>query len=161
MMRGYGDRVRSFEQVVILFNDTYPDCEPISTVQKTVRRFKETGSVKDRPRRSRPKSATNFDQSLDVMQSFVENPHSSIRKVAQATEISTFSVYKIMMKEKWHPFKIKCTQELAECDFDRRIEFCDEMMRRCDNDNTFLNNIIFSEAFFELNGKSSELPLLE
>lgn len=77
------------------------------------------------------------------MQSFVENPHSSIRKVAQAIEVSTFS--KIIMKEKWHPFKIIFTQELAECDFDRRNEFCDEMMCRCDNDNTFLDNIIFSD----------------
>ncbi|EFN83109.1 hypothetical protein EAI_07498, partial [Harpegnathos saltator] len=44
-------------------------------------------------------------------------------------------------------------QELAERDFDRRNEFCDEMIRRCNNDNTFLDNIIFSdEASFELNG---------
>ncbi|XP_024869057.1 uncharacterized protein LOC112452865, partial [Temnothorax curvispinosus] len=155
MMRGYGDRVRSFEQVATLFNDTYADREPISksTVQKTVRRFEETGSVKDRPRSGRPKSATNFDKSLDVMQSFVENPHASTSKVAQATEVSTFSIRKILKKEKWHPFKITFTQELTECDFDRRNEFCDEMMRRCDNDNTFLDNIIFSdEASFELNG---------
>lgn len=155
MMRGYGDRVRSFEQVATLFTDTYADREPISksTVKKTVTRFEETGSVKDRPRSGRPKSASHFDKRLDVMQSFVENPHSSIRKVTQATEVSTFSIHKIIMKEKWHPFKIKCTQELAECDFERRNEFCAEMMRRCDNDNTFLDNIIFSdEASFELNG---------
>ncbi|EFN86063.1 hypothetical protein EAI_05310, partial [Harpegnathos saltator] len=29
-------------------------------------------------------------------------------------------IHKIIIKEKWHPFKIKFTQELAECDFDRR-----------------------------------------
>jgi len=39
IMRGYGDLVRSFEQVVVLYNTTYPDRESISksTVQKTVK----------------------------------------------------------------------------------------------------------------------------
>jgi len=35
-------------------------------------------------------------------------------------------------------FKIKITHELTEVNSDRRIEFCDEMMRRYKDDNTFL-----------------------
>ncbi|XP_026823780.1 uncharacterized protein LOC113561483 [Ooceraea biroi] len=154
-MRGYGDRVRSYEQVAALFNNTYPDREPIakSTVQKTVIRFDETGSVTDRQRTGRPKLATNLDKGLEVMQTFVENPHSTVRKAAQAHDISTMSIHRILVKEKWHPFKIKITQELSEDDFDRRNEFYDEMMRRYDDNNNYFDHIIFfDEASFELNG---------
>lgn len=139
MMRGYGDRVRSYEQVAALFKNTYPDRELISksTVQKTVRRFDETGSVKDRQRTGRPKLATNFDKGFEVMQTFVENPPSTLRKAAQAHKISSMPIHRILVKEKWHPFKIKITHELSEDDFDRRTEFCDEMMRRYDDNNNF------------------------
>ncbi|EFN80150.1 hypothetical protein EAI_04514, partial [Harpegnathos saltator] len=62
-------------------------------------------------------------------------------------------IHRILVKEKWHPFKIKITQELSEGDFDRRNEFCDEMMCQYDDNNNFFDHIIFSdEASFELNG---------
>jgi len=42
---------------------------------------------------------------------------------------------------------------LTEDDSDQTIEFCDEMMRRYDNDNIFFDHIIFpDEASFQLNG---------
>ncbi|EFN69196.1 hypothetical protein EAG_13720, partial [Camponotus floridanus] len=86
------------QEVVDLFNATYPDRNPISksTVQKTVIRFHETGTVKDRPRSGRPKFATTDDNSLDVLQSFQENPHLSVPKAAQAHNISSKSVRKIL-----------------------------------------------------------------
>jgi len=155
MMRGYGDRVRSYQEVTNLFNETFPNRNSISksTVQKTVKRFEETGSVKDCPRTGRPKDATNEEKNLDVLLSVVENPHSSIRRLKQAHDISTFSVHKILKNNRFHPYKIFVTQELMEGDYNRRIEFCNETITRCDRDPNFLNFIIFSdEATFELNG---------
>jgi len=45
----------------------------------------------------------------------------------------------------------------------RTIEFCDEMMRRYDNDNIFFDHIIFpDETSFQLNGMiNRQLPILE
>lgn len=85
VMRGCGDRTRSYQEAADLFNITFPDRAPItkSTVLKTVKRFQENGSVKDRPRSGRPKTATDEDTRMLVMQSFVENPHASTRKVAK------------------------------------------------------------------------------
>jgi len=40
-------------------------------------------------------------------------------------------------------------QELIHEDFDRRIEFCELIEAR---ENDFVNNIVFSEASFELHG---------
>lgn len=78
----------SYETVATLFNDTFPDRIPIprSTVQRTVIRFEQTGSVKDKPRTGRAKTASNDDKNLEVLQSFVENPHASIRKEAQYSD---------------------------------------------------------------------------
>jgi len=47
---------------------------------------------------------------------------------------------------------MRLVQELSEDDFDRRIEFCKEMMMRYDGNYQFFNWICFSdEATFELN----------
>lgn len=155
MMRGYGDRVRSYEQVAHLFNDTYPEHEPVSksTVFRTVDRFERTGSIKDESRSGRPAAATNDNKSLEVLQTVVENVHSSVRRVAQETNISKSSVHKILKTYKYHPYKLRLVQELLEDDFQKRIEFCDDMMTRFDVNNQFFTWTCFSdEATFELNG---------
>ena len=65
---------------------------------------------------------------------------------------SIVSVHKILKKEKFHPHKIHLAQELCEDDFNRRIEFCENMMLNIDRNLLFVVNIIFlDEATFELN----------
>lgn len=120
---------------------------------RTVQRFEETGTVKDRARSSRPKEATNDEKSLSILQSFVEDPNVSLRRVALAQDVSLGSASKIMKMNKWHPYKIHLYQELFEDDFDRRVEFYEIMINMIDDDPLLLNNIVFSdEATFELTG---------
>lgn len=157
MMRGWGDQERGYKQVQRLFNETFrvEENNPISksTVIRTIRRFEETGGIKDRPKSGRSKSSSNDEKSLDVLQSFIEDPHCSIRRCAQQHEMGAASVHKILKLNKWHPFKLKLVQELSEDDFDRRVEFCDVMMQMISDDPLLLNNIVFSdEATFELSG---------
>ena len=62
MMHGWGDRVRSCDQVLLLFNRTFRNGEGLnpvskSTIESTVRRFINHGSIKDLQRTGRPKSA--------------------------------------------------------------------------------------------------------
>ena len=56
MIRGFGDRQRSYDQVREVFNENFPDRNPISkdAVSLTVRRFSEHGTVQDSPRCGRP-----------------------------------------------------------------------------------------------------------
>lgn len=156
MMRGWGENVRSYDEVKHLFNANFRENEtPISksTVERTVRRFHETGSVKDRPKPGRPVSATGPEKSLDTVLSFVEDPHCSIRRTAQQLEISKSSVGNILQTNKFHPYKVKLVHELNEDDFDRRLEFCEVMMRMIDEDPHFSFNIAFTdEATFQLDG---------
>ncbi|EFN81575.1 hypothetical protein EAI_17384, partial [Harpegnathos saltator] len=101
----------------------------------------------------RPKSATNEEKALNVLLSFTENPHSSLRRTAQAQEIGTSSVRRILKSNKLHPYKMTLVHEINEDDPDRRLEFCEDMILRIDQDPDFLYNIVFSdEATFQLNG---------
>lgn len=156
MMRGWDDRQRSYNEVRQIFNETFRDENTAisrSTVERTVRRFNETGSVKNRQIPGRPISAIGEEKQLDVAQLFVENVHLSIRKVNQQHDISRMFVQRILKKIKFYPYKIHLVQELSEDDFDRRMEFYDVMMRKTDDDSNFVFNVIFSdEATFELNG---------
>jgi len=70
------DNGRLYSAVVRLFNDMYPNRQiNKSTMLKTIERFRETGSVKNRSKSGRLSSATNEEQQLDVLQTFIENPN--------------------------------------------------------------------------------------
>lgn len=155
MMRGYGDRERSYQEVADLFNRSHVERLPISksTVYRTVERFVQTGSVADRPKSGRPKSARNEDKALEVLLHVQENVHNSTRKIAQQVGLSQKSVWRILKESKYHPYKIKLVQELGGDDFDRRLEYCEETMERHLRNNKFFFWVCFSdEATFELNG---------
>ncbi|KAJ8947617.1 hypothetical protein NQ318_002626 [Aromia moschata] len=99
MIIGYD---RSFDQVVVIFNELHPDREPLSksTVSKTLQRFHETGGVKDRPKSGRPVSVTNEENSLNVMLDVVENPINSTQQRAVNHNMSRYSIQKICKREK-------------------------------------------------------------
>ncbi|CAG9839786.1 unnamed protein product [Diabrotica balteata] len=108
MIRGYCDRKRSYCEVANLLNNTFPNRSPIhkTTVQKTVQRFKESGEVKDRYKSGRPKRVMSDNKALDIIQSFVEEPHTSSRKVAQVHDVGRSSVLCVLRKNKFKPYKV-------------------------------------------------------
>lgn len=154
MIYGFGDRRRTQNEVCNVFNALYPDT-PVSqgTVSQLIKKFRETGSIKNVQKSGRPKSATNEDKALDVILTVEETPRVSIREIAEHSGISHSSVQRILKTEKLRPYKLCLIHELNEDDFDRRAEFCELMMERCNADENFASNIIFSdEATFMLNG---------
>lgn len=155
MIIGYGDRRRSCDEVVDIFHELHPDRERLSksTVSKTLQRFHETGGVTDRPKSGRPVSVTNEENSLNVMLDVVENPINSTQQRALNHNMSRYSIQKICKREKFHPYKIHLLQELSEDDFDRRIEFCEVIMDKLNENVNFVTHILFSdESTFCLNG---------
>lgn len=157
MMRGWGDRRRTYDEVVQVFNDTFRvglTGISKSTVSKTINRFEETGTNKDRQKSGRPKTETSEEQQVEVAQLFVEDPHSSVRKASQQLQISQTSIFRNLKIIKFHPYKIKLHQEINEDDPDRRIEFCEIMMERITQNPIFQSLIVFSdESAFQLNGE--------
>ena len=66
-MRVWGDRVRSYLEVRTLFNKNFRNQNgqtPISksTIERTVRRFEESGTVSDRQRTGRPTSVATKEK---------------------------------------------------------------------------------------------------
>lgn len=157
MMRGWGYRRRSLNEVVQLFNETFRvDLTGISksTVSKTIQRFEEIGSNKIRPKSGRPKTETSEERQMEVAQAFVEDPHLTLRKASLQLQINRMSIYRNLKIIKFHPYKIQLHQELNEDDPDRRLEFCKIMMGRIDQNPNFLSQIVFSdESTFQLNGE--------
>lgn len=151
MMIGYGDRVRTQNEVCELFNNKYPE-RPItqSAVSKIEKKFRDLGHVRD-VTKGRPSVSDN--KALDILLTVEDNPHISSRAVAADNSVCQSTVLKYLKRNKWHPYKVQLVQELLDDDFDRRLEFCETMMNHCNNDPQFVRHVVFSdEATFYLNG---------
>ena len=118
-----------------------------------VEKFETDYTIEDKkPTRTHP--ATNAANQELVLATAANDPHSSIRKTAQQVGISPSSVAKILKLHKFHPYKIQVLQKLNEDDPDRRMEFCQRMMDRANENEYFIRSICFSdEATFFINGE--------
>lgn len=155
--RGYGDKMRSYQEVCELFNALHPEKQiKKSTVCRTIKRYQQTGNVKTIPKTGRPKTATTDDNKLNILLSLEENPKMSIteRKQNLPEDVSKSSIHRILKQEKIKPYKLMYTQELLEDDPDRRIEFSEVIMNKINDYPDFKNKILFSdESTFCLNGQ--------
>ncbi|KAJ8940413.1 hypothetical protein NQ318_009342 [Aromia moschata] len=121
IMIGYGDKARTQLEVCRLFNNKYPNREPItqSTVSKIEQKFLEVGHAIDRPRTGRP--PVQEDVKLNLLLELQENPHLPTRQVAANNGIVQSSVLKYLKLYKWHPYKVVLVQELNEDEPDHRV----------------------------------------
>ncbi|KAJ8953317.1 hypothetical protein NQ318_012111 [Aromia moschata] len=88
-------------------------------VKQNERKYRELGHVRDAPRQGRPKINENVQQ--DVILSALENPHCTVRQVSRDLNIGKSSVSNIFKR-------VRLIHELAEDDFDRRTEFCGQLI---------------------------------
>lgn len=101
MMIGYGDRRQSCAEVMNIFNEAHPDRQPISkpTIARTLKRFLETGDIKDRPKSGRSINVTTEESYMDVLLDVVENPKTSVQQIAINHNMSRYSIRKILGAE--------------------------------------------------------------
>ncbi|KAJ8942083.1 hypothetical protein NQ318_004108 [Aromia moschata] len=109
IMIGYGDRARTQLEFCRLFNNKYPNREPItrSTVSKIAQKFLKLGHARDRPR-----PPIQEDVKLNVLLELQENPHLPTRQVAANNGIVQSTVLKYFKLYKWHPYKVVLVQKL-------------------------------------------------
>lgn len=116
------------------------------------KKIRSTGSVFNRPKSGRPRTATDERNEVMVFGSVNMKPQQSLREIALETGNTISSVWKILRRHKFHPYGMKLTQELSEADFAKRLDFC-ELMERKIRDPNFLKNVCFSdESTFHLTG---------
>ena len=110
----FGRDGATYRSVAEEFNRTHPEREkPLNhtTVCRLIKRFQETGSVADRERCGRRKSATDEATSTMVLANVARSPVKSVRKISQELTISKSSVHRILKTQKFHPYKVHLVQE--------------------------------------------------
>lgn len=132
------------------YNSTPPSD---TTIRNTFSRFCETGNVADKPRSGRP--SLDEEKVQQIREHFENDSSSSIRQASRELEIPYQTIreclkFTIGMKT----FHYTLVQQLIRDDWFARKEYCQIMLSRIDDDNTYLDRLCFSdEAKFTLHGK--------
>lgn len=133
----------------------YFDSEPPAktTIRDLFNRFQQTGSVSDLPRSGRPSTSSTPERLEEARALVDENPKTSVTAGAIALGIPRTSYHRILEKLDLHPYRPQRIPELLDDDFDRRLEFCDTMLIKFNDQPALLDHILWSdESMFYLNG---------
>ena len=124
------------------------------TVAKLFVKFKKTGSVEDQRRSGRPRTVTDENTTARVLEVLTQSPRKSTRRLSVKTGVSQTSITRILKASKWHPYKLQMLHHISEDDPDRRLEFCEWVVCKLNDDENFSNKIMFTdEANFYVNGE--------
>jgi hypothetical protein len=150
----HGECHKFVQRTCRLFNERYPNL-PAMTREKFNRmesNFLEFGTVKSIS--VRPKPITNDENNeIDVLAYFNAHPRQSIRSAAQDLGITFYAVQAILKKHKMHDYSFTTVQELHPGDSVRRLEFCEQILIKTQEDPLFLRKIIWTdEAKFSREG---------
>lgn len=123
---------------------------PKQTVSYAIKRYKELGCTKDRPRSGRPCSANTPHIRKIIRDRVRRNPRRSMRQMAREIGISEASIRNIAKNElKLKSLKLQKHQHLDEKKCDKRLERCSRLLR--ERATGFQKSIIFSdEKFFSI-----------
>jgi transposase len=125
-----------------------------SMVCKLMKRFRETGTVGDRQKTGRPRSATGKDAAAMTIATVSVCGRQSIRDLEKSLHISRSSVHRILRRERFRPYKCSFHQLLVRDDSEKRESFCLTLMDKINDDPTLLTRILFSdEATLYLDGE--------
>jgi hypothetical protein len=119
-----------------------------------VTKFRDTGSV---ARRTPVFSNTVRTEAkvAEVRAMLEEDPHLSVRRTANAADVSVGTAHAIMRGDiHFHPYKLQLVQELLPHDHAARIRFAEGQLAAIEGDPHLLENLVFSdEAHLHLSGE--------
>lgn len=98
-----------------------------NTISEIVRKVRATGSVTNRSKSGRPRSATDQNNEIMVLASVAIKRQQSLKEISYETCISMTSIGRILGRYKFHPYGVTLVQELKESDYEKRLLFCETM----------------------------------
>ena len=129
------------------------------TVISWKNKLQETGClVRNRPGQGRPVTASGDTDCEEVVSATEEamgaTSPTSVRQISRQTGKSATTVWRILKKFGVRYWKAKVRQQLNDGDEDRRVEFCELMIEKFnENGNDFVNRLFFAdEANFHVSG---------
>ncbi|HLJ31149.1 MAG TPA: transposase [Candidatus Babeliales bacterium] len=129
------------------FNEMYPNLPPMN-LKKFIRiqnNFTEFGSALKAPRNLPRPVTSNEDNEINVLAYFQVFPQSSIRCAQDDLGITYSSVQRILVKHNMHDYKFTKVQAMKPQDPQHRVEFCEMLLVRTQEDPNFLNKIIWTD----------------
>jgi len=125
-----------------------------SVILGAAQRLFETGSVLPKKNDTgRHRDTRNWRNVETVLRAVKQEPETSIRNIAREHQLSYSTVQRILQEEKLHAYHYTCVQHLREEDYPQRKRFCEDFLRRVDEDPEFPSRVIFSdESLFTREG---------
>ena len=102
----------------------------------------------------RPRTARSEDNCQAVVEAFRASPRKSIRRASCEMDLSYSAISRVLDESGFKAYKLKVLHAIQPDDIDRRVEFCQWALQTVEDDDNFLNTLIFSdEAIFHMNGQ--------
>lgn len=146
----------SIEQTAIIFNQRHPErikaLDP-RTVSRLKHKFNTSGSLERKKRAEGPTLPKSEAFQVTLQEHLEENPHASLEKLAQHFGTSKSTVHRTLKSMKYRSYKMSIHQQLLGIDNQSRQRFCQSFLERIELDQTFLENVLFSdESIFRAKG---------
>lgn len=120
--------------------ERYPDYRVFQRVHNAY----VEGQIPGNPHRAgRPYE--NDDAEDDLVEMALEEPSTSVRRISRRSGIPRTTVHRILRRNQLHPYHVQRVQDLRPGDYDKRVEFSREMLRRNRQDPQFFNKILWSD----------------
>ena len=150
----YGECQRNAQLAEREYQRRFPDARHPDwrTIVDVVQRLRDHGRF-HRPRPGRTRTATDPEHEVDVLAAFEADPHASTRAVAEESGLSTTSVWRIVNRQKFHPYRVHLIQDLHGDDNMRRQEFCLFFQIQMERQPDFLDHLFMcDESIFYRDG---------
>ena len=127
---------------------------PANVILGAAQRLYETGTVLPRKRDcGRHRNERNLRNVETVLRAVEQEPEISIRTIAREHNLSYSTIQKILSEEKLHSYHYTRVQHLREEDYPRKKRFCENFLRRVNEDPEFPSRVMFSdESLFTQEG---------
>lgn len=142
----HGECNKVVKRTCRIFNERYPHMPTMNPrkFRRLESNFLRFGTVKCKKNVNKPITEDEIHE-INVLAYFSADPRSSVRSASVDLGISYPSISRIMAKHKWHDFSFVPVQHLRDEDYALRLNFCEWLLVKTQEDPAFLQNIIWSD----------------
>lgn len=129
-----------------MFNENYPHLPPMTTskfrrIEENFLRFGRIGYISNRPKHA----VDNEEGEVNTLAYFEANPNASLRAAEKDLGISRCTVQRILSKHHFHDYKFSLVQDLHPQDPDDRVNLCEMLLIRNQEEHNFFKKIIWTD----------------
>lgn len=118
---------------------------PHRRVFENVHNLFVTHGLKFAPRHPNHRNANQVRRNNRVLLEFNRDPRTSQRRVSRLTAISKTTIQRVLKQDHRRPFHLQPVQGLHPGDEERRMVFCRWLLDSIQNDDHFLNNVLWTD----------------